>query len=152
MILRTLKRKEKDEILKFLEERFGFERRVFSGLEFLTNPKGRVFAVNKQVSDFVTDERIACLSLPFVRMGKTIKPTSVMIQFFGRHAKKNVIELREDEAKEFVKGSDLSLETSCSEGYVILTYERHPLGCGLLKGGRIKNMLPKAKRMPVEFL
>ncbi len=153
MMLRTLKKKERDEILGFLEERFGFKRGVFAGFEFLANPKGRVFIVGKGIPELAAGEKVACMSMPFVRLGKAVKPTSVMIQTFGKHAKRNVIELDRDEAKEFMEGSDLSVrDASCSEGYVILRYRDYPLGCGLLKDGKIKNMLPKAKRMPVELL
>jgi hypothetical protein len=153
MKLRVIEKNERKRILDFLEERFGLKRNIFSNLLFVSNPKGKVFAVNRNVAEFAKENEIACLSLPFVRMNGNIKPTSVMLQFFGNYATKNVIDLEKKEAVEFIKGSDIFLSSSeCSEGYVILKYKDFVLGCGLLKNGKIKNMLPKAKRMPVEFL
>ena len=153
MILRTLRNKEKEAVLEFLETRFGIEKSVFSGMEFLDNGKGRVFILGKTAAGFAVKEKIACISLPFVRLEGKIKPTSVMIQSFGKHVKKNVLTLGKQEAKEFTEGFDLTIKNhGCSDGYVILRYKDYSLGCGLLKGNNLKNMLPKAKRMPVEFL
>jgi NOL1/NOP2/fmu family ribosome biogenesis protein len=72
---------------------------------------------------------------------------------FGKHAKKNFIELSKEDAVRFIRGEDMDTKPEgVEDGYVILKYEGVPLGCGLLKEGHIKNMVPKAKRLEVEFI
>jgi NOL1/NOP2/fmu family ribosome biogenesis protein len=39
-----------------------------------------------------------------------------------------------------------------SDGYVLLVHRDQPLGCGLLRGDSIRNMLPKAKRLELKFI
>jgi len=39
-----------------------------------------------------------------------------------------------------------------SNGYVLVTYRDFPLGCGLLKGNHVRNMIPRSKLLNLEFL
>lgn len=145
--------KVREAILEFLLERFSIHPEVFQGLEFLDNGKGRIFALEAKAAGFAVRSKVACASLPFVRLDGSVKPTSAMIQLFGRHARKSVIKLGKKEAKDFMEGFDLDVRgNTCTDGYVAVKYLDYPLGCGLLRGEKLKNMLPKAKRMPVGFL
>ena len=153
MKLAPMGKKSMEAILEFLEKRFGIEHSAFAGLEFMDNGKGRIFAMSRQAAIFALGNNIMSTSLPFMRLGGSPKPTSAMIQFFGHLANTCIIELDKRKAKDFAAGFDIDVEShGCSDGYVILKYEGFPLGCGLLRGSGIKNMLPKAKRMAVEFL
>ena len=76
-----------------------------------------------------------------------------MIQIFGKYATKNILELTKEQTKTIIEGFDLDIEKSnCSDGYVIFKYKNFFLGCGLLKDGKLKNMIPKAKRIRVDLL
>lgn len=153
MKLMPLRSKVREAMLEFLEKRFGIESSAFAGLEFMDNGKGRVFAMNREAAIFALGNNVMSTSLPFMRLDGAAKPTSVMLQVFGRLAKSNVIELDRQKAKEFTEGFDIAVKNhGCTDGYVTLKYQDYPLGCGLLRGNEIKNMLPKAKRMCVEFL
>ncbi len=153
MKLFPVRSKARDAMLEFLEKRFGMESSAFDGLELMENGKGRVFVMNRPAAVFALGNNVMSASLPFMRLGGSPKPTSVMLQAFGHLARGNCIELDARKAKEFMEGFDVSVEGhGCSDGYVILRYEGRPLGCGLLKGNEVKNMLPKAKRMQVDFL
>jgi hypothetical protein len=153
MKLMPLRSKVREAMLEFLEKRFGIESSAFAGLEFMDNGKGRVFAMNREAAIFTLGNNIMSTSLPFARLDGAAKPTSMMLQVFGHLAKNNLVMLEKEKAKEFIEGFDLSVKNhDCTDGYVILKYQNYPLGCGLLRGNEIKNMLPKAKRMSVEFL
>ncbi len=153
MILRGLKKKETDEIINFLKERFDFPTNVLNEFELMVNPKGKVFLVNPYVAQFAREYTLTTTSLPFARLGKHVKPTSMMIQMFGMHARRNILNVNKENAKKFMEGEDIKVNNhSCENGYVIISYKGHALGCGLLSKGYIKNMIPKAKRMVVEFL
>ncbi|MCK5018975.1 MAG: hypothetical protein KAS32_18085 [Candidatus Peribacteraceae bacterium] len=153
MNLKPLKTKIVEAVLEYLENRFGIDSGLFYGMDFLQNEKGRVFALSKTAASFAERRVIACISLPFVRLDASVKPTSAMIQVFGNHATKNVVTIDRNEAKDFIQGFDLyDVKHNCERGYVIIKYKDFPLGCGLLRENNVKNMLPKAKRMPVEML
>lgn len=153
MKLISMRSKAREAMLGFLERRFGIESDVFAGLEFMDNGKGRVFAMSREAAIFALGNNIMSTSLPFMRLDGSPKPTSMMLHVFGKLANKSIIELSRKQAKEFTEGFDLCVEShGCSDGYVIIKYGGFPLGCGLLRGNEIKNMLPKAKRMALEFI
>jgi hypothetical protein len=153
MKLTPLRGKVREALLEYLEKRFGIERGVFEGLELMDNGKGRVFALSREAAIFALGNNIMSASLPFARLDGAVKPTSAMIQAFGRLAGSGVITLDKKHAKEFAEGYDIDVKGhGCTDGYVILKYHDRPLGCGMLRENKIKNMLPKAKRMSLELL
>ena len=85
------------------------------------------------------------------RIHGTVKPSTNLLQMFGKLAKRNFLELSREDAIRFIRGEDLDSKEG-DDGYVILKHKGIPLGCGLLKEGHIKNMVPKAKRLDVEFI
>ncbi|HLD57455.1 MAG TPA: hypothetical protein VJA47_04060 [archaeon] len=144
---------DKQEILGYLEERFGLDSGLFGGLEFLEESKGRVFITTKDVAKIVGGVRPVTVGLLFCRLGEhSIKLSSNITQLFGNKATKNIVFLSEVEAKKFIEGEDLEIQkTEATDGYVIVKHKDYPLGVGLLKEGAIKNMLPKAKRIKIEI-
>jgi NOL1/NOP2/fmu family ribosome biogenesis protein len=88
------------------------------------------------------------------RINGSMKPSTNLIQLIGHRAVANKIELEKSAAQAFMGGDDIYAPSSAdaTDGYVIITHSGHALGCGLLKNGRIKNMLPKARRAKVEFI
>jgi len=104
------------------------------------------------------------VGMQIARIGNSIKPSTNLLQLFGRHATRNVLSVTKEQAVAYAKGDDIKLSTQkeslksalpasfqVSDGYVLLKYLDFPLGCGLLKGSQIKNVLPKARRMNVKF-
>ncbi len=145
---------DREEIFAYLEERFGLERGLFKDLEFFERSKGRIFAINKGSVGFLDKVNPVSFGLLFGRAHGSFKPSSVIIQIFGEHATKNVLELDAEKTKEYIKGSDLEIKNigNCADGYVILKYKNYPLGVGLLKNNKLKNMLQKGKRANVDML
>lgn len=147
---------EKKFVLEYLKARFGITEKYFEAFEFYSASKGRIFLGPKNLT--VVDERNVSVGVLVARLGDNdnVKPTTNMLQMFGKFANRNIVKLTKENAVKYAEGSDIEVsdqEVSASaDGYVIIAYNGDSLGCGLLKGGKIKNMLPKAKRMKIEFL
>jgi NOL1/NOP2/fmu family ribosome biogenesis protein len=148
--------KKVKEVLAELKERFGFRPEAFAQYDFYINAKNKIFIVNKEASLLTGTypKRLTNAGMLFARRDATVKPTSNMIQLFGRGAHKNVINLDKVKARIYIEGFDLDVKPpkTVKDGYVILKYDKNPMGCGLLKDGQIKNTMPKAKRMRLKYL
>ncbi len=145
---------EREQLFNYFEQRFGIGREAFSHLEFYEKSKGRIYSIDKDAFRFLDRVKPISGGLLFARIGGGIKPTSVIMQVFGKHATKNVLELDEKQTKEYVQGLDLDIPDpgACTDGYVIIKYKNYSLGIALLKVGKLKNMLQKGKRTKVEML
>jgi NOL1/NOP2/fmu family ribosome biogenesis protein len=135
-------------VLNYFRERFGIEESSFDDYGLYMGSKGRVFLGPKTLID---KPPIVAPGILIARISETIKPTSNFIQMFAHLAKRNVAAVSKEQAKDFVRGGDLECDEG-SDGYVIVRYGDWPLGCGLLKGKTIKNLLPKSKRQELKYL
>lgn len=147
-MIKLMKGKERREMLSELEKRFGFDKELFKKLKFIQY-KDRIDAV---AFDFIPEMfasfKIETAGMSFARISRDVKPTTNMIQTFGRHATKNVLSLNKEEMEKFVRGLDLfDVDSSCTNGYVVVKYKEHCLGCGLLNEGNLKNQVPKQRRI-----
>ena len=66
-----------------------------------------------------------------------------MIQMFGRLATRASIEIDEAQLQKLVSGDPLYVELDIEDGYVILSFEGHVLGLGLLIEGKILSQIPR---------
>ena len=62
----------------------------------------------------------------------------------GKVAKKGILEVNEEKAIEWMKGKDIDGDVI---GYVILKWGNYYLGCGKGNGNRIRNFIPKNRRI-----
>lgn len=140
------------DVLDYLDERFGLGEDVFRKHRFYLASKGRLFLGPKWMPD---DRRVVSVGLLVARAaGKGIKPTTNLFQTFGKLITRNALELDRESTIAYAKGEDLELDTAppATDGYVLLRYRNTQLGCGLLKGKSVRNMLPKAKRLEISLL
>lgn len=141
------------DLLSYFEGRFGLEPSAFDDFGLYMASRGRVYLGPRRIID---RPRVVTVGLLVARTGGAIKPTTNLLQAFGRRVTKNRVELTRAQAIAYAKGDDLSLEegqlAGASDGYILLSYESFPLGCGLLKKRSVKNMLPKAKRLELSFI
>jgi NOL1/NOP2/fmu family ribosome biogenesis protein len=139
-------------VVDYLEERFGLDPKVLSGYSFWVSAKGRVIIGPATIPAGISIDTAGIL---IARALNNVKPSSNLLQLFGRQMSRGIVSLQRDEARTFMQGLDMALpsyaEVDFSDGYVVMQYEGYPLGCALLKEGKIKNMLPRAKRLNVEF-
>ncbi len=140
-------------VLDYFKERFGIERHLFKDFSFYGASKGRIFLGPKSLID---KPKPVTAGILIARISRFIKPTTNFFQLYGKFVKKNSVSLTRENATRFIRGEDLELSadktSNASDGYVLVTYLDFPLGCSLLKGNRVKNMIPRPKLLDLEFL
>ncbi len=128
-------------INKYLKEQFGAE----INMEFEIMDNGRVWVGNNLVFGFDINS-VVRKGLYFGFVEKDGLRLSIEgTQLVGPKAKKNIIELNDVEAEEWLRG--YALEKKAQKGYVLLRYKNHFLGCGKSNGERIWNNVPKERRI-----
>lgn len=77
--------------------------------------------------------------------GKMRHITHMGAEILVPHATKNVIELTEKELADYLGGRDLDIgeREGLSDWFVLVKYQRHLIGKGLLKSGKLKNQFPR---------
>jgi len=143
----------REKIVTHLQERFGIPMSVFDDFEFYGGNKGRVYLGPK--NPIINPEPVS-MGLLVIRVDNSIKPTTNLLQLFGRYANKNIVILTKNHTLEYTNGSDIrptAEETNNStNGYVVVSYEDSVIGCGMLKEGLLTNLIPKAKRLKLKFI
>ncbi len=139
------------QVLDYLQSHFGLEPSLFSDFCFYLTSKGRIYLGPRQI---INQPKIVTLGIMIARADSGIKPTTNLFQVFGRHITKNILQLTKEQTIKYVKGEDMILHdtSAASDGYVLLKFNDYPLGCGLLKGKTLKNMMPKAKRLGLKYI
>ncbi len=143
----------RDEVLDYLELRFGLSKAIFDQFGFYAGPKGRVIVGPKQYDDRLSPDTAGLL---IARVHKSVKPTTNLLQIFGSQVRRNFITLSRPQTLKYLQGLDIKPTpediVEATNGYVLLRYDVYSLGCGLYQAHTIKNMLPRAKRIELEYL
>jgi NOL1/NOP2/fmu family ribosome biogenesis protein len=88
--------------------------------------------------------RVALVGLrAFTKIGGFLKPTTRMIQVFGRNATKSRLEVGKDDLRRLLAGETLLIESGQDNGYLILSHEGDILGLGLLLNNLVHSQLPR---------
>ncbi len=140
------------EFLKYLEERFGIEKSAFSGFSF-HETTDKIYIMSGDIpSKDLNGLRIVQTGIVAGRIfdkGGKFKPTTNLLQIFGKFASKNMVELNEKEKEDYVRGLDIENKVSegVENGFVIVKFGKDVLGCGIYVDGQIKNQIPKSRRL-----
>lgn len=139
-------------ILAYLEERFGLPPACFASFQLYEGPGGRIFLGPRRLPPLPT----VVTGFLIARLGSSIKPATNLLQLFGKQVTRNTVMLTRDQTLQYLQGEDVEVRPEqkhdVTDGYVLVKHGQYPLGCGLLKGSRLKNMMPRAKRREVLFL
>ena len=132
----------KSYIFDCLKKQFGIED--FSFLEcykFYSRGKRRVYIYNGEEDDIKEIHK----GLYFGSIEKDGFRLSIEgSQIVAKYARKNIIEVDEKEAKDFMKGFCIKRNI---KGYVIIKFGDYILGCGKGNGKEIKSFIPKDRRI-----
>lgn len=143
----------REQVLDYLELRFGLAKTNFDEYGFYAGPKGRVIVGPKLIDDRIEP---ATAGLLIARVHKSVKPTTNLLQIFGSLVKRNIITLSRAQTLKYLQGLDIRPGAEdaidATNGYVLLKYDQYSLGCGLYQDDQVKNMLPRAKRIQLEHL
>ena len=162
--LKILNSREIKQILKLIEKQWGTKLKLDYGFlksnrnevsgelknfAFLSNHKGRVFIVNKEISNIEFSKlRLNSVGMYFCEVHNgSIRLSIEGSQIIGPKATKNVAELDEDGTKKWLKGEDLEKECGNCKGFVILRHKNDFFGNGKYSKGRILNFVTKTRRI-----
>lgn len=127
-----------------MENRFGIPETRFD--EYLVFKKKKSWWLFKH-SVFVaiaSQFKVSIVGLrAFQKINRFMKPTTRMIQIFGRHATRAIVDLSLQEFEGLENGAPFRAGLEIEDGYVILSFEGHPLGLGLYLDGTVRPQLPR---------
>lgn len=142
----------KDSVFTYFEARFGLGRAAFEGYGLYLGPKGRVYLGPLHAPSNI---RIVSMGLLLARADGGIKPSTNILQLFGARAVRGILSLEPPQTRDFIAGRDFFVSrdqaAQAGDGYVLVRYQDYQLGCGMLKGTSVKNMVPKAKRQELKL-
>ena len=144
--LKILNSKEIKDILKLIENQWN--AKLTLKYAFLKNNKNRIFIVNKDISkiDF-SKLRFNSIGMYFCEINdQDIRLSIEGSQIIGPTATKNIVEINEEQTKQWIKGEDLEIEGNY-DGFVIVKYNNDFLGSGKYKNGRVLNYVGKSRRI-----
>ena len=144
-------RVSRQEVLAYFDERFGIAPETFDGYSFWEKGAGKIWIFAGEAPSPTTVEALGMVCLRTRQ--EHWKPTTDVVQRFGREATACVIELTRAEARRFAAGEDQDLEWDGDWGYLIaaceVADEREPLGVGLYLHGELRSMIPKGRRREI---
>ncbi len=152
--LKIFDKKEKQKIINMLDEQFGIDD--FSGL-IVKRGKERLFLFQGNFSpkEIKELERTIPIERVGVYFGKIVlgKDNSEKIrlsidgvQIFREQIKKNIFELNDEQAREWMLGRELLIKTG-KKDFLIIKYKDNFLGCGKASEEKITNFIPKNRRL-----
>jgi len=127
-----------------MEKRFGLSQSVFDGYLLFKRQRSWWLLGDSPFLQFASRLKVAGVGLrAFQRVGKFMKPSTRMIQMFGHLATRAIVEIDEAQLQKLASGDPLYVELDIEDGYVILSFEGHILGLGLLIEGKILSQIPR---------
>ncbi len=114
---------------------------------FLLNEKGRLFIVNKDISRVdLRKLRVDKYGLYFGEWNEELRLSMEGAWIVGEKAKKNVVDLDEQEVRQYFLGEDLDKDLGEEKRWVLLRFKGEVVSCAKYKEKRILNYLPKIHR------
>uniref|UniRef100_A0A7V4JPG3 rRNA small subunit methyltransferase F RNA-binding PUA-like domain-containing protein n=1 Tax=Thermodesulfobacterium geofontis TaxID=1295609 RepID=A0A7V4JPG3_9BACT len=133
---------EREEILKYLEDRFGIENFYFEKYEILRGVSNFWLFPKTPYLENLRNLQVQTVGLLFLRqVSKYLKPTSAFLQRFGYLAKKNIVSLSEEIISILKERNKVEIELDLEPGYVILKNKHWIIGCGLYLPGKLFSYL-----------
>ncbi len=144
--LTVLNSKERKNIFRMLKEQFDSD--FGEEYEFFINPRNRIFIISKDFSKIdVKELRVNSLGLYLGELYHEELRLSVDgAQIVGKNAKKNIIELNDEDSERWMKGEDFDVDSDLS-GFVIVKNGSDIMGCGKIANKRLYNYVPKERRV-----
>jgi len=146
--MKILKSSEKKGILNKLNEQYGISKIPYLILKF-GKEKLRIYSGTlppnelKKLDNFI---RIENAGIYFAKQeGEKIRLTLDGIQSFKDQITKNILEINDQQAKEWLKGNELYINTD--KNFKIIKNNEEFIGCGKSNGERITNFVPKNRRV-----
>ncbi len=133
----------RDEVIVYFETRFGVFPSFLSVFSF-EERKGEIWATTAPCPLDLSTLRPSGLRI-MRRMPHAFKPTSLFLRVLNTRVTASRIEIeRLDLLRHFLLGQ--TSETSLTDGFVAISFRGDLLGCGVVKNGRLRALIPVQKR------
>jgi len=147
--IKIMNSKDKKVLFEIFDRQWGIKDKI--DYVFLMNEKNKVYIVNKEIDNIDLENiRINSIGLYLGELGPVndFRLSIEGSQILGEKATKNVVELTDEQALEWMKGNDIEFKGK-EEGFVIIKNKKDFIGSGKVKEGRILNFVPKTRRLNV---
>lgn len=149
--LKFLNKKEKEELLKKLNEQFGIKEIPWKIAHL---GKERIILFSGNISEeeiFMIDDiaRIEGVGIYFAKIDEKTNDIRLSIegsQLLKEQITKNIFELTEEQAEQWMMGQELNLSTG-KKGFLIMKFKDDFLGTGKASENKIGNFVPKSRRL-----
>lgn len=146
--MKPLTSSDKKKIIEQLSEQFGITELPGLVIQF-GKEKLRLYTGNlskEELYHLDNEARIETIGLYFAKYEEDgIRLTLDGVRFLKAQITKNILEINDKEADEWLRGSDLDMKTQ--RGWFILKNNDEFLGCGKSTGEKISNFMPKERRI-----
>jgi len=143
-----LDNKGKKKILKQLNEQYGITELPYLIIQF-GKEKLRLYTGNiskQELRDLDKALTIENIGLYFAKYEEQdIRLTLDGVQLLKDQITKNILEIDDKNADNWLKGNDLDIQTD--KGWNVIKNKNEFLGCGKSTGGKITNFMPKERRI-----
>lgn len=145
--LKIMNSKEKKDLFKKIKEQFDSELENLKGYIFFINPKNKIFIISNDFSKIdINQLRINSLGLYFGELYNNELRLSIEgSQIIGKTAKKNILELNDEQSKLWMSGQDIEIKTQLN-GFILIKNNNDFLGCGKVINNKLLNYVPKERR------
>ncbi len=146
--MKPLTSSDKKKIIEQLNKQFGITELPYLIIQF-GKEKLRLYTGNlskEELYHLDNEIRIENIGLYFAKWeNDEIRLTLDGVQLLKNQITKNILELNDNQANQWLKGNDLDIKTEHS--WKILKHKDEFLGCGKSTGERITNFMPKERRI-----
>jgi NOL1/NOP2/fmu family ribosome biogenesis protein len=137
------KENERHDLFAGLESRFGISEGIFE--DYYLFKKKDAWWLLKKSECVVSASSLKIWKAgikAFQKIGNFVKPTTRIIQQFGKFATRSILEINNDAISLFMKNKVFPVNMELENGYVILSMNGVILGLGLLVNGTIISQIP----------
>ena len=145
MQYKIITKKETKQIITKIKQQYNIKKLELDYI-FLKN-KERILVVSDKLSKVdLSNLNINAIGLYFANVTNKIRLTIEGSQIIGSLATSNVLEINEEQLKDYFDGNDLNTDKTFKD-FVILKYKDMFLGTGKYKESKIINFFPKERRV-----
>jgi NOL1/NOP2/fmu family ribosome biogenesis protein len=146
MKIQTLNRKEKREFEEKLKQKFGV---ILPRCSLVKGGKNKIRIFTGDLSEHELNILSGAVRVETIGMYYAQYIDNIRISFSSSNlfkATKNILELNEKQAKQWLRGEDLNMKVK-NKGYILIKYDDMIVGCGKATEDKILNFVPKEKRI-----
>lgn len=134
----------REEVLRFLEQRFGVPRESLADLTFIEG-REEVWVCSSVPPPGIQPDRPPGVRA-LRRQTDGLKPTSAFLIVLGDRITASRVDLDADALQRVLLGQRIPLPSQQSDGYAALRFRGDVIGCGKTRGGLLKGLIPTGRR------